>query len=93
MRLSCFAFSVPLFFQAYMDEGAALAFKQSEMEKTVRKARGQLRGVQEERDSLAQVRRRRLIVLFSGCTAAPRTAVVVVVVVVVLVFVVATVLV
>lgn len=42
--------------QAYMDEGAALAFKQSEMEKTVRKARGALRGVQEERDSLAKVR-------------------------------------
>lgn len=40
-----------------MDEGAALAFKQSEMEKTVRKARGALRGVQEERDSLAKVRR------------------------------------
>lgn len=33
-----------------------LAFKQSEMEKTVRKARGALRGVQEERDALAKVR-------------------------------------
>ncbi|CAM9715905.1 unnamed protein product, partial [Ectocarpus sp. 8 AP-2014] len=42
--------------KAYMDEGAMLAFKQSEMEKTVRKARGALRGVQEERDSLAKVR-------------------------------------
>ncbi|CAM9494582.1 unnamed protein product [Ectocarpus sp. 4 AP-2014] len=40
--------------KAYMDEGAMLAFKQSEMEKTVRKARGALRGVQEERDSLAK---------------------------------------
>lgn len=38
-----------------MDEGAMLAFKQSEMEKTVRKARGALRGVQEERDNLAKV--------------------------------------
>lgn len=42
--------------QAYMDEGAMLAFKQSEMEKTVRKARGELRGVQQERESLAKVR-------------------------------------
>lgn len=33
-----------------------LAFKQSEMEKTVRKARGALRSVQEERDALAKVR-------------------------------------
>lgn len=41
--------------QAYMDEGAMLAYKQSEMEKTVRKARGALRGVQEERDALTKV--------------------------------------
>ncbi|CAM9821140.1 unnamed protein product [Discosporangium mesarthrocarpum] len=40
--------------QAYIDEGAALAFKQSEMEKTVRKARAALRSVQEERDNLAK---------------------------------------
>lgn len=53
----CAVFLRQTLFQAYMDEGAALAFKQSEMEKTVRKARGALRGVQEERDSLAKVRR------------------------------------
>ena len=39
-----------------MEEGQALAYKQSEMEKSVRKARGSLRGVTEERDALAKVK-------------------------------------
>lgn len=38
-----------------MDEGAALALKQSGMEKSVRQARADLRGVTKERDGLAKV--------------------------------------
>lgn len=37
---------------ALLEEGKALAYKQSEMEKAVRKARGELKGVEQERNSV-----------------------------------------
>jgi len=40
--------------QALQEEGKALALKQSEMEKLVRKSRGELRGVMAERDRLRE---------------------------------------
>ncbi len=42
--------------QALQEEGKALAFKQGEMEKLVRKSRGELKGVEAERDRLQEER-------------------------------------
>jgi len=39
---------------ALLEEGKALAFKQSEMEKSVRKARGELKGVEAERNKVSR---------------------------------------